>query len=55
MIIWWGQNNANSLKITLTDYKLYKFTKRSGIISKCPEYHLVHMNTHYIRKPDHFS
>jgi len=25
------------------------------IVSKCLEYYLAHMNTHYIRKPDHFS
>jgi len=35
--------------------KLHKFTKRSGIISKCSEYYKVHMNTHYIRKEDYFS
>jgi len=29
--------------------------KRSGIVSKRLEYYLAHMNTYYIRKPDHFS
>jgi len=37
--------------------KQRKFTEnrfnRSGILSKCPEYYLVRMNTHYIRKPGH--
>jgi len=33
----------------------YKFTKRSGIIAKCLEYYLAHMNTYYIQKSDHFG
>jgi len=35
--------------------KPYKFPKRSGIVSKRPKYYLVHMNTHYIQEPEHFS
>jgi len=35
--------------------KPYKLMKRSGINFKCPEYYLVHINTHYVGKPDHFS
>jgi len=59
MVVWRGQNNAPSvaLKIAL---KTKKFTKRSGIISKCPVYYLVHIilyifDTHYIQKRDHFN
>jgi len=52
MSVWWGQNNTNSLKIVS---KTVEFMKKSGMVSKCPEYYLVrHMNTH-IQNPDHFS
>jgi len=33
----------------------YKFTKRSGIVSKRLEYYLAHMNTYDIKKRDQFS
>jgi len=52
MVVWRGENNANSLKIVL---KQYKFTKRNGMVFKRPEYSLARVDTLHIRKPDHFS
>jgi len=40
--------NLEGIKQHKFTEKQYKFTKRSGIVSKCLEYYLAHMNTYYI-------